>query len=356
MSVAPETGISVEELRLAARNHAMLLEALRWPITPVGLHYLLTHYDVPLVDPTSWRLELVGAVERPLSFTLDELRARPAVELAATMECAGNGRALLEPRPISQPWLTGAVGTGLWRGAELAPLLAEAVPAGSAVEVVFAGLDRGVEGEVEQRYERSLPLDEATGSGCVLAYELNGAPLPPQHGFPLRLVVPGWYGMTNVKWLSEITVVETPFDGYQVVNGYRFRQSEDEEGRPVTLMRPRSLMVPPGMPDFMTRERIVDRGAVELQGRAWSGRAPIVRVEVSVDGGGTWADAALEPDPDHRWAWSGWTFTWDASAAGSFTLCCRATDETGETQPLEPAWNLGGYENNAVQRVPVAVR
>jgi len=289
VSVAPETGISVEELRLAARNHAMLLEALRWPITPVGLHYLLTHYDVPLVDPTSWRLELVGAVERPLSFTLDELRARPAVELAATMECAGNGRALLEPRPISQPWLTGAVGTGLWRGAELAPLLAEAVPAGSAVEVVFAGLDRGVEGEVEQRYERSLSLDEATSAGCVLAYELNGAPLPPQHGFPLRLVVPGWYGMTNVKWLSQITVVEEPFDGYQVANGYRVRQSEDEEGRPVTRMRPRSLMVPPGMPEFMTRERIVDRGEVELEGRAWSGRAPIVRVEVSVDDRGTWA-------------------------------------------------------------------
>ena len=112
MSVAPETGISVEELRLAARNHALPLEALRWPITPVGLHYLLIHYDVPLVDPTSWRLELGGAVEQPLSLSLDELRARPAVELAATMECAGNGRALLEPRPISQPWLTEAVGTG----------------------------------------------------------------------------------------------------------------------------------------------------------------------------------------------------------------------------------------------------
>jgi DMSO/TMAO reductase YedYZ molybdopterin-dependent catalytic subunit len=186
-----------------------------------------------------------------------------------------------------------------------------------------------VEGEVEQRYERSLSLDEATSAGCVLAYELNGAPLPPQHGFPLRLVVPGWYGMTNVKWLSQITVLEEPFDGYQVVNGYRFRQSEDEEGRPVTRMRPRSLMVPPGMPEFMTRERIVDRGQVELQGRAWSGRAPIVRVEVSTDDGRTWADAALEPDPDHRWAWAGWTFTWEASAAGSFTLCCRATDETG---------------------------
>jgi DMSO/TMAO reductase YedYZ molybdopterin-dependent catalytic subunit len=277
------------------------------------------------------------------------------VELAATMECAGNGRALLEPRPISQPWLTEAVGTGLWRGVELAPLLEEAGAGAAAVDVVFTGLDRGVEGEVEQRYERSLPLAEAMDAGCVLAYELNGAPLPPQHGFPLRLLVPGWYGMTNVKWLSQITVLEQAFEGYQVVNGYRVRQTEEEEGRPVTRMRPRSLMAPPGIPDFLTRDRIVGRGRVELQGRAWSGRAPIARVEVSVDGGATWADAVLAPDPDHRWAWAGWSFLWEAPA-GAATLCCRATDETGETQPLEPPWNLGGYENNAVQRIPVVVR
>jgi len=351
-----DPAIGLDELRLAARNHAMPLEALRWPITPVGLHYLLIHYDVPLVDPATWRLEIGGAVERPLMLTLDELRARPAVDLAATMECAGNGRALLEPRPVSQPWLTEAVGTGLWRGVELAPLLEEAGPAAGSVDVVFAGLDRGVEGEIEQRYERSLSLDEATGAGCLLAYELNGEPLPPQHGFPLRLVVPGWYGMTNVKWLAQITVLDRAFDGYQVVNGYRFRQTEDEEGRPVTRMRPRSLMVPPGIPDFMTRERIVEGGSVELQGRAWSGRARIVRVEISRDGGETWDDAVVESDPDQRWAWAGWSFLWEAPATGRFTLCCRATDATGETQPLEPEWNLGGYENNAVQRVPVVVR
>jgi DMSO/TMAO reductase YedYZ molybdopterin-dependent catalytic subunit len=334
----------------------MPLEALRWPITPVGMHYLLIHYDVPLVDPAAWRLELGGAVERPFSFALDELRAQPAVELGVTMECAGNGRALLDPRPISQPWLTEAVGTGLWRGVELGPLLREAGPAAGAVDVVFSGLDRGIEGDVEQRYERSLPLSEALAAGCILAYELNGAPLPPQHGFPLRLVVPGWYGMTNVKWLTEITVSETQFAGYQVANGYRVRQTEDEEGRPVTRMRPRSLMVPPGFPDFLTRGRIVDRGPVELSGRAWSGRAPIVRVEVSSDDGATWADATLDPDPDHRWAWAGWSFTWTPAETGPFSLCCRATDETGESQPDSPVWNLGGYENNAVQRVPVVVR
>ena len=176
MPLASEPGITVDELRLAARNHAMPLEALRWPITPVGLHYLLVHYDVPLVDPTTWRLEVGGDVAQPVRLALDELRERPAVELTATMECAGNGRALFDPRPLSQPWLTEAVGTATWRGVSLAALLDEARPGSGALEIVFSALDRGVEGGVEQRYERSLPLPEARESGAVLAYEMNGAP------------------------------------------------------------------------------------------------------------------------------------------------------------------------------------
>ncbi len=355
MPLASEPGITVEELRLAARNHAMPLEALRWAITPPGLHYLLIHYDVPLVDPAEWRLEIGGAVERPLRLGLDELRSRPAVELAATMECAGNGRALLEPRPLSQPWLMEAVGTARWRGVPLAALLEEAAPTADAVDVLFAGLDRGVEAEIEQRYERSLPLAEALEAGAVVAYEMNGAPIPPQHGFPVRLVVPGWYGMTNVKWLAEIALLTEPYEGYQVDTAYRFRRSEDEEGRPVTRMRPRSLMAPPGVPDFYSRARIAEAGAVRLEGRAWSGGAPISRVEVSVDGGTRWADAELTHELEGPWAWCGWTFGWDASP-GEHVLCCRATDETGDVQPLEPEWNLGGYENNAVQRIPVLVR
>ncbi len=354
MAVSTDPGITQDELRLATRNHGMPLEALRWDVTPVGLHYLLIHYDVPLVVPSSFRLRVGGAVERPLELTLDDLRAREPVDVVATFECAGNGRALLDPRPVSQPWLSEAVGTARWRGVPLAALLEGAGPSADAVDVVFAGLDRGVEGDIDQRYERSLPLAETTDAGCVLAYEMNSGPLPPQHGFPLRLVVPGWYGMTNVKWLTEITVLEEPFTGYQVAQGYRVRQSEDEEGRAVTRMRPRSLMVPPGIPRFETRDRIVDSGELVLEGRAWSGRAPIARVEVSVDGGETWADAALERDFSDTYAWCRWAFSWTA-APGDHVLCSRATDETGDTQPLEPEWNLGGYENNAVQRVHVRV-
>jgi DMSO/TMAO reductase YedYZ molybdopterin-dependent catalytic subunit len=347
-------GISQEELRLAARNHAMPLEALRHDVTPPGLHYLLIHYDIPSVDPHAWRLEIGGHVRTPLALSLDDLRARPSVTLAMTLECAGNGRALLEPRPISQPWLTEAVGTAEWAGTPLRGVLSEAGVADGSIEVLFTGLDRGVEGDVEQDYERSLPLDEAMRDEVLLVHEMNGRPLLPQHGFPLRLIVPGWYGMTHVKWLRRVTALTEPFEGYQQVRGYRVRSDPEEPGEPVTRIRPRSLMVPPGIPDFLTRRRVVDAGREQVVGRAWSGLGPIVRVEVSDDGGRTWRDAEVEASGS-PFAWHRWTFEWEAEA-GERELCCRATDATGATQPLEPEWNVGGYQNTAVQRVPVVVR
>ena len=346
-------GISTEELQLALRNSGMPLEALRWSITPVGLHYLLTHYDIPAVDVATWRLEVGGLVKRALSLSLDDLQRRETIELPSTMECAGNGRARLDPRPVSQPWLTEAIGTAAWTGTPLASLLEEADLDESAVEVLFTGLDRGVEGGTSQAYERSLTAAEALEAGAILAWGVNGVPLPPQHGYPLRLVVPGWYGMTNVKWLHRITAIDAPFEGYQQAHGYRIRQEEDEPGTPVTRMVPRALMLPPGVPEFLTRRRFLESGSHVLEGRAWSGRGEIVRVEVSVDGCSTWADAVLGDAPGPH-AWRAWSFEWQADP-GEQVLSCRATDSAGNTQPLEPEWNLGGYSNNAVQRLSVTV-
>ena len=269
------------------------------------------------------------------------------------MECAGNGRARFDPRPVSQPWLNEAIGTACWRGTALRPLLEEAGVPDATVEVLLTGLDRGVEGGEEQAFQRSLPLDEALRDQVLLAYEMNGAPLLPQHGFPLRVIVPGWYGMTNVKWLGRIEFLETPFAGYQNSQGYRLRQTEDDEGVPLDRMRPRSLMVPPGIPEFLTRDRFLEAGEILLEGRAWSGHAPIASVEVSADGGSTWALAELEPDGE-RWAWRGWTYRWQAEH-GDHLLCSRARDEVGNEQPLEMPWNVGGYANNAVQTVRVTV-
>ncbi len=346
---------TVEAVQLATRNHGMPLEALRYGITPTGLHYLLTHYDIPVVDEGSWRLEVGGEVERPLSLTAADLRRREAVEVCSTMECAGNGRARFDPMPASQPWLLEAVGTARWRGVPLRGVLEEAGLAGGAVEVLFTGLDRGVEGGVEQSYQRSLTVAEAMRDDVLLVHEMNGAPLLPQHGFPLRLVVPGWYGMTNVKWLSTVTVLDRPFDGYQQDHSYRLRADEQDPGTPLTRMLPRALMVPPGIPEFLTRERILAPGEHVLQGRAWSGHAPIAAVEVSVDGGGTWEAAATSRELDSPWAWCAWTYAWVATD-GRYTLCCRAVDEAGNAQPPESSWNVGGYANNSPQRVVVTVR
>jgi len=345
--------IGHEELALAARNHGMPLEALRYPLTPAGLHYLLIHYDIPPVDPGAWRLEIDGNVGSPLTLSFDDILTRPRVTVPVTLECAGNGRALQSPRPVSQPWLLEAVGTAEWTGAPLQQLLDEVGPLEGSVEILFTGLDRGVEGGIDQAYERSLPLAEAIRDDVLLAYEMNGQPLLPQHGFPLRLIVPGWYGMTHVKWLHRIQVLTEPFDGYQNAHSYRFSGSEDDPGEPLSRMRPRSLMVPPGVPAFPVRTRHLSPGPTLVQGRAWSGHGAIERVEFSSDGGKTWGDAELTPAPS-AFAWCGWTFAWEAEP-GEHELCCRATDDTGASQPSQPDWNVGGYVNNAIQRVPVVV-
>jgi DMSO/TMAO reductase YedYZ molybdopterin-dependent catalytic subunit len=218
---------------------------------------------------------------------------------------------------------------------------------------VFGGADRGVQAGLEHDYERSLTLAEAMRPEVLLAWGVNGQPLPPQHGFPLRLVVPGWYGMTSVKWLRRITAVTEPFTGYQQTGTYLLHASEDDPGTPVTRIQPRSLVVPPGIPEFESRVRICPAGRQLLTGRAWSGLAPVAAVEVSTDGGASWAPARLEEQPA-PWAWAAWSYQWEA-APGSYELCSRATDAAGNTQPLEAPWNTGGYANNAVQRVPVHV-
>ncbi|OLZ74569.1 sulfite oxidase [Streptomyces sp. IMTB 2501] len=353
---APDEGIGAGELTLATRNHGLPLEALRHDVTPPGLHYVLTHYDIPYVpNAGAWRLAVDGQVCVPLDLSLADLLSFPQVTTRVTLECAGNGRALLTPRPLGQPWLVEAVGTADWTGVPLRLLLAEAGADPAAVDVVFTGADHGVERGIEQDYRRALPLAVALGDDpqVLVATAMNGAPLPPQHGRPLRLIVPGWYGMAHVKWLRSVTVSARPFTGFQQTVAYRVRRAADEEGEPVTRIAPRALLVPPGFPDFMSRTRVVRPGRVRLFGRAWSGQAPVSSVEVSTDSGASWAPAVLAPAMDgQRWAWRGWHHDW-APAPGEYGVGARATDSAGSTQPLEQCWNRGGFANNAVCFVQV---
>jgi DMSO/TMAO reductase YedYZ molybdopterin-dependent catalytic subunit len=349
---APGDTFYKEEIQLALRNRGMPLEGLRYPITPTGMHYLLVHFDIPEANLKEWHMKIGGLVTKSMSLTLDDLKARPAVTIAVTMECAGNGRAFLSPRSISQPWLLGAIGTAEWTGTPLRGVLEEAGISNEAVEILFTGLDQGVQGDEVQYYQRSLSIDEACREEVLLAYQMNGEPLQPQHGSPLRLIVPGWYGMTSVKWLERIEVIGTSFQGYQM-EAYRYRKTVDDLGQPVSLMRVRALMVPPGIPDFMTRTRLVNAGSVTLTGRGWAGRLGISRVEVSVDGGSTWLEAQLgERVSPH--AWQAWSSTW-AATPGRYTLCVRATDTVGNIQPTIQSWNFNGVGNNMIQRVDVVV-
>jgi len=345
--------INREELALANRNSGIFLEALQHDITPAGMHYLLVHFDVPNIKAEDWRLDVSGLVGESLSLTLDDIKALPAVTMPVTLECAGNGRTAVTPRTCSMPWFQEAVGTAEWTGTPLSHVLDHAGLSKDAVEIAFFGADRGFDRGIEHDYGRSLTPDMAMRDEVLLCYAMNGMPLLPQHGFPLRLLVPGWYGMASVKWLNRIEVLDHTFQGHQQVGTYRYREDSDDPGRPVDVIRIRSLMSPPGIPDWYTRRRMIDAGAVEITGRAWSGAGVAVeRVEFAANG--VWQDAELEPRTG-QFAWAKWTCTWQAEP-GEHILSCRATDANGNVQPLEQVWDNSGFGNNAVQQVAVTVR
>jgi DMSO/TMAO reductase YedYZ molybdopterin-dependent catalytic subunit len=342
-----------EEVQLANRNSGIMLEMLRHDVTPAGAHYLLNHFDVPYVpDKAAWRLDVGGLVERPLSLSIADIEALPATTLRVTMECAGNGRANALPRPASQPWLYEAVGTAEWTGTSLRHVLERAGLRPDVVEVSFHGADRGYDRH-EHDYGRSLVPEMAMHPDVLLVWAMNGQPLLPQHGYPLRMIVPGWYGMASVKWLSRIEALASPYQGHQQVGTYHYRQTADEQGIPVTHIRVKSLIAPPGVPDWYTRRRLVRAGTVTLEGRAWSGNGqPVTRVEVAIEG--RWQDAQVEAKPA-KYAWQRWSLAWQATP-GDYEIMCRATDASGATQPLEPVWDRGGFGNNVVHRQLVSVR
>ncbi len=354
-STRPDTRdgfFSEEEVRLANRNSGILLETLKHDITPIGLHYLLIHFDVPSIDAHTHQLGFGKGFDAPFSLSLEDIRALPQHTMPVTLECAGNGRSGISPRTYSMPWSVEAVGTSEWTGTPLAPLIERARPAKNTVDIVFTGADCGFDKGVEHAFGRSLTLEQIASLDVLLVHAMNGQPLLPQHGAPLRIIVPGWYGMASVKWLTTIEALTSPYQGFQQVRTYRYRDHKDDPGFPVTSMRVKSLMTPPGIPDWATRLRHLREGPVSITGRAWSGDgASIVNVEFN-DGSG-WKNTSLTP-PQGQYVWTQWAVEWNAEP-GEHRLSCRATDSNGDTQPLEPRWDASGFGNNAVQQVPVFV-
>ena len=312
-------------------------------VVPNARFYVRNHFGIPHLDRARWRLEVGGLVGRRLSLDLGRLRAMPSVTAVVTLECAGNGQAGLWPPVPGEQWGLGAVGTAEWTGVPLTEVLNQAGIQATAQEVIFRGADSGhVNGhDGRVRFERSLPVSRLGQAGALLAYAMNGEELPAHHGYPLRLIVPGWYAVASVKWLTEIQLTGRPFRGHFQADRYHI------DGEPLTLQRVRSLITEPAPG---TR---VEPGDILIRGLAWSGAAPIARVEVRIDDD-LWRPATLAGER-HRHSWQRWELSARLTAPGTVTIRVRATDQAGHTQPDQPQWNPLGYANNVIHEVHLAV-
>jgi len=331
-------------------------EALHGEITPVELHYVRSNFAVPAHDGV---LEVGGAVSTPLTFTISDLRALPAVERVVTLECAGNGRLEMRPLPAGEPWGDYAVSTARWKGALLHQVLAQADPAAEGVEVRFEGADHGAyhlkpvlpaSAGADLRFVRSLRLAHAADPAAeiMIAYEMNDEPLIADHGAPFRLVVPHWYGVASVKWLKRIDVLTEPYAGEFQTGHYMYEWADRPHER-VSLMRVRARITDPA-PGIT-----IPVGTHKVRGKAWSGAGPVTDVHLSFTGEGEWHPVVLDP-PKGPYQWQDWSFEWQATDVGRHTLRARATDAAGNVQPEVPPWNRLGYGNNAIEVSYVDVR
>ena len=349
----PSTLIPVSDDPLCRES---TLNSLDTWITPTERFFVRNHFfDVPNLDRATWRLVIDGEVRQPLTLSFADLLMMPSNELVVTMECAGNSRSYVTPPAEGLAFRHGAVGTARYKGVPLNTLLERAGLKNTAAEVVFEGADYGQEEEdgvaFDLHYRRSLPLEKARNPDTLLAYEMNGKELTSDHGFPLRLVVPRWYGMASVKWLTRINVLDQSFDGFFQQRRYVMinEGSEDRlEREPVTRLNVKSLIASP------RHGEVVQPGPCTINGFAWSGNGEVTRVEVSSNGGRDWHDATLlavaEPN-----AWRQWEFVWEASHPGHFIFKVRATDSSGNTQANTIPWNFRGYGNNAIHTIAIEV-
>ncbi len=338
-------------------NLEMPFGALDHFITKTEDFFVRCHFPIPEIARDRWRLRLGGLVARPLDLSLDEVRAMPRASVTATIECAGNGRVFLSPKVDGAQWERGAVGNAVWTGVPLKAVLERAGLKPEADEVILTGADQG---EIETaprpggkiHYSRSLPLGKATDD-VLLVWEMNGAELTPAHGFPLRAIVPGWYGMASVKWLSEIVITDRPFHGYYQSVDYAYWQRTEGEPSlvPITELQVKAQIARPD-----PWEAVPCGESYLIRGAAWSCEGEIVRVEISTDGGAQWADAQLGRHTE-RHAWRLWDYEWNTpQAPGKATLMVRAHDANGRTQPIQRDADRGGYIINEVIGIDVSVQ
>lgn len=334
-------------------DYEMPLEGFLNSVTPTELFYVRSHHYTPQVDAERYQLKIAGEVNSPFALTLKDLKKLPKVELMGVMECAGNGRALYNPRLPGLQWTYGGVGSARWAGVRLADLLKKAGVKASAKHVLFDGADVPI--GTMPKFQRTIPIAKALDADTMLAYDMNGSALTAAHGFPLRVVVPGWGGDAWVKWLTGITVLDKEFDGFFMKTGYRHPGKGVTPGtavdpalmKPVESIRVKSVIATP------SDNAVIGQGTAVIRGAAWSGETPLAKVEVSLDGGKAWQPARLTSS-NGIWGMQSWDFNWNASP-GSYRIQARATDADGYTQPTEQEWNPSGYLWNVVHGVRVEV-
>ncbi|MCI4317778.1 MAG: sulfite oxidase, partial [Thermoplasmata archaeon] len=334
------------------------LTALDQPITPNSRFFVRSHFPVPGLSRETWRLEVDGEVDHPTGLDWGGLKRLPEREVASVMECAGNSRFSVYPTPEGVRWGHGAVGNARWKGVSLSGILGPAGVRRSAKEVVLEGADSGLEPGVSETipFAMSIPLEKALEPDTILAYTMNEAPLTPDHGFPVRAIVPGWYGMASVKWVTRIHVIDHSFQGYYRTRPYVFIKEGDAvetPKEPVTRLRVKSLVTWPADGDTLSP------GPHTLRGFAWSGDGAIARVDVDTGGmdapRGTWSPARLLTSPSAH-SWTPWEVDVHVRRPGYFVVRARATDETGQVQPDRAEWNFRGVATNSIHGVRVLVR
>jgi DMSO/TMAO reductase YedYZ molybdopterin-dependent catalytic subunit len=341
----------------APLNLEMPFENIAGFITPTKSFYVRTHFPIPAIDRDAWWLRVEGEVEEPFAINYEELLKLESLTIPVTLECAGNNRSFLEPKVKGVQWGLGAVGTAEWTGVPLSVLLDRAglKPGGS--EVILEGTDRGrledskgPSGEL--RFSRSIPLTKAT-SDVLVAYKMNGAELPPQHGFPLRAIVPGWYAMASIKWLQRVIVTNQPFNGYYQTLDYAFwrRRGDIAELSPLTEMQIKAEIAKPAQGEIVPANF-----NVRVRGAAWTSDAEITKVELSTDSGATWSEANLVGEAKGN-AWRLWEFDWRTPPKpGKQILVARATDSLGRRQPAQRDPDRGTYMINHLLPLTVEVR
>ena len=326
-------------------------------ITPAEHFFVRTHVYVPTVKIDEWRLKVEGEVGTPLVLTMEDIRKMPAVEMVAVTECAGNGRSFYQPNVPGLQWSNGSVGNGRWRGVRLADVLKRAGIKPTGVDVLFDGADQPI--GTMQDFRRSIPVKKALDPNTLLAYEMNGEPMPVKHGFPMRVITAGWASDSWVKWLTSITVLDKEWDGFWMKNAYRkpdhpvapMTALTPEQMKPVTSLQVKSVIESP------TGGPLIEFGKpVTIRGVAWSGDAgPVKAVDISTDTGRTWKPATLNRGQETQFGWRQWEFAWTPEREAYYTIMSRARDAAGNTQPFAQEWNPSGYGWNVVSSVGVTV-